>query len=70
MRATYANIWGLVGLGLVTFALSLVGLCFCYIGAFLVMPITFGVHWIAYERVFGLAEQEGLVREKNIRVQE
>ncbi len=59
MRAAWANIWGLVGLGLATFALSLVGLCFCYIGAFLVMPITFGVHWITYERVFGLAETEG-----------
>ncbi len=56
MRAAYANIWGLVGLSLVTFFLSLVGLCFCYVGAFLVLPITFGVHWIAYERVFGLAE--------------
>ena len=59
MRAAWANIWGLVGLSLVTFFLSLVGLCFCYIGAFLVLPITFGVHWIAYERVFGLAETEG-----------
>ena len=56
MRAAYANIWGLVGLGLVTFAMSLVGLCFCYIGALLILPITFGVHWITYERVFGLAE--------------
>ena len=58
MRAAWANIWGLVGLSLVTFFLSLVGLCFCYIGAFLVLPITFGVHWIAYERVFGLAEAQ------------
>lgn len=54
MRAAWANIWGLVGLGLATFALSLVGVCFCYVGAFLVMPITFAVHWITYERVFGL----------------
>lgn len=58
MRAAWANIWGLLGLGLATFCLSLIGLCFCYIGAFLVLPITFGVHWIAYERVFGLAEAE------------
>ncbi len=55
-RAAYANLWGLVGLGLVTFCLSLVGVCFCYVGAFLVMPIIFGVQWITYERVFGLAE--------------
>jgi uncharacterized membrane protein len=54
MRAALANFWGLLGLGLVTICLSLVGMCFCYIGAFLVLPITFGVHWITYERVFGL----------------
>ena len=53
-RAAWANLWGLLGLGLVIFLLSLVGVCFCYVGAFLVLPITFGVHWIAYERVFGL----------------
>lgn len=53
-RAAWANIWGLLGLGLVIFLLSLAGVCFCYIGAFLVLPITFGVHWIAYERIFGL----------------
>ncbi len=58
MRAAYANIWGLLGLGLVVFAVSLAGVCFCYVGAFLVMPITFGAHWIAYERVFGLAEAD------------
>ncbi|MBL0209443.1 MAG: hypothetical protein IPQ13_00785 [Holophagaceae bacterium] len=54
LRAAWANIWGLAWLGLATFVLSLVGVCFCYVGAFLVMPITFGVHWITYERVFGL----------------
>jgi uncharacterized membrane protein len=59
MRAAFANIWGLLGLNLALFVLSLVGVCFCYIGAFLVMPITFGAHWIAYERVFGVAEVDG-----------
>jgi uncharacterized membrane protein len=58
LRAAWANLWGLLGLGLAVFALSLVGLCFCYIGAFFVMPITFGVHWIAYERVFGLQDPD------------
>ncbi len=55
-RAARANFWGLLSLHLVLLLLSLVGVCFCYIGAFLVLPLTFGAHWIAYERVFGLAE--------------
>lgn len=58
MRAALANFWGLLGLGFLTFCLSLIGLCFCYIGAFLVLPITFGAHWITYEQVFGLSQAE------------
>lgn len=59
LRAAWANLWGLLGLNLVLLVLSLAGVCFCYIGAFLVLPITFGVQWIMYERVFGLAEAQG-----------
>lgn len=57
-RASRANFWGLLGLHLVLLVLSLVGVCFCYVGAFLVLPLTFGAHWIAYERVFGRAEAD------------
>jgi uncharacterized membrane protein len=59
-RAALANLGPLVGLALVTFLLSFVGLCLCYIGAFLVMPLTFSAHWIVYERIFGMAEEPGL----------
>ena len=58
IRAALANFWGLLGLGLTLMVLSLIGVCFCYVGAFLIMPITFGAHWLTYERVFGLAEAE------------
>ncbi len=56
MRAAMANLGGLVGLALFTFLLTFVGLLFCYVGAFLVMPLTFAAHWITYEKVFGMKE--------------
>lgn len=59
-RAAWANLGQLLILALGTFALTFLGLMLCYIGAFLVMPLTLGVHWIAYERVFGLAQEGGL----------
>jgi len=59
VRAAWANVVPLLGLALASFVLSFVGLCLCYFGAFLVMPLTFGVHWIAYEKVFGM-KAEGL----------
>lgn len=58
-RAAWANLGGLVVLALATFALTFLGLLLCYVGAFLVMPLTLGVHWIAYERVFGRAPAAG-----------
>jgi uncharacterized membrane protein len=58
-RAAWANLGSLVVLALATFAITFLGLLLCYVGAFLVMPLTLGVHWIAYERVFGLAQEGG-----------
>lgn len=60
IRAAWANLGGLLLLALATFALTFLGLLLCYVGAFLVMPLTLGAHWIAYERVFGLAREGGL----------
>ena len=55
-RAAFANFWRLLGLlllnGLVTFGGSLL----CFVGAYLVLPITFAAIAIAYEQVFGLGE--------------
>jgi uncharacterized membrane protein len=55
-RAALANFWGLLGLMLLTALLGIGGVLLCYVGAFLVMPISFGAMATAYEQVFGLAE--------------
>lgn len=57
-RAGIAHFGGLLGLALVGGILGLVGACLCYVGALLVLPITFGAQMIVYERVFGLSEPE------------
>ncbi|HEV7472630.1 MAG TPA: hypothetical protein VGN90_01200 [Pyrinomonadaceae bacterium] len=56
IRAGLANFWRLLGMLLVTGLLTFVGVLFCYVGAFLVMPISFAAIAIAYEQVFGLGE--------------
>jgi uncharacterized membrane protein len=58
-RAAKANFGGLVGLALLSGLLSFCGVLLCYVGAFLVMPITFGAIAVAYEQVFGLSEGTG-----------
>lgn len=54
--AAWANVWGLLGLSLLTMTMALVGMFCCYVGAFLVMPVTFGALTAAYAKVFGLSE--------------
>jgi uncharacterized membrane protein len=56
VRASLANVGGLLGLALASCALSLVGVLCCYVGAFLVLPVTMGAQMLAYERVFGWAD--------------
>ena len=51
-----ANFWRLLGMLLLTGLLTFVGVLFCYVGAFLVMPISFAAIAMAYEQVFGLGE--------------
>jgi hypothetical protein len=54
-RAAWANFAGLLGLAFIGFVAGMLGLCALYVGAFLVAPLTFGAHAVAYERVFGFA---------------
>jgi len=54
-RAALANLGGLLGLCAINFVLGLAGTCCCYVGAFLVLPVTFGATMVAYEQVFGLS---------------
>jgi len=58
IRAGFANFWRLLGLLMLTGLMSFVGLLFCYVGAFFVLPISFAAIATAYEQVFGLGEVE------------
>ena len=58
IRAGMANFWPLLGMLLLNGLMSFVGAIFCYVGAFLVLPISFAAIATAYEQVFGLAEGE------------
>jgi hypothetical protein len=54
-RAAMANFWRLLGLSLISGLLGFVGLLMCYVGAFLVMPISYSALAVAYEQVFGIS---------------
>lgn len=56
IKAAMANFWKLLGLLLMTGLMGFVGVLFCYVGAFFVMPISFAAIATAYEQVFGLGE--------------
>lgn len=56
IKAARANFWRLLGLLLLTGLLSVVGVLLCYVGLFLVLPISFAAIAVAYEQVFGLGE--------------
>ena len=56
IRAALANFWRLLGMLLITGLLNFVGVLFCYVGVFFVLPIGFAAIAAAYEQVFGLGE--------------
>ncbi|MGZ5483154.1 MAG: hypothetical protein ACXWID_14350 [Pyrinomonadaceae bacterium] len=51
-RAALKNLGGIIGLILLISGLSILGVLACYVGAFLVMPISFASYAVAYRRVF------------------
>lgn len=51
-RAALQNLSGIIGLILLISGLGILGLLACYVGAFLVMPISFASYAVAYRRVF------------------
>jgi hypothetical protein len=57
-KAVLANFWGLLGLAMLQFLLGLAGALLCYVGLIFVFPISYASIAVAYERVFGLYEQE------------
>lgn len=52
IKAARANFGGIVGLVLLNTLLGIGGMFVCYVGGFLVMPITLAAQAIAYRRVF------------------
>ena len=56
VRAAFANFWRLLGMALLTGLMTAAGVLLCYVGAFLIMPISFAAVAVAYEQVFGLGE--------------
>lgn len=51
-RAAMQNLGGIIGLILLITGLSILGVLACYVGAFLVMPISFAAYAVAYRKVF------------------
>ena len=60
-RAAFANFWRLLGLNLLGGLLSILGMLLCYVGIFLVFPITLAAAAMAYEQVFGLRDPNEIV---------
>lgn len=55
-RAAMANFGRLLVLYILNALLGLGGMLLCYVGMFLVFPITYGAIAVAYEQVFGLSD--------------
>ena len=53
-RAAMANFWRLFLMMILTGLLGFAGVLLCYVGVFLVLPISYAAVDVAYEQVFGL----------------
>lgn len=53
-KGAMANFWRLLGMALLTSLLSFAGLLICFVGVYLVFPISYAAIAAAYEQVFGL----------------
>jgi uncharacterized membrane protein len=52
ISSAMANFGGLLGLALLNVILSFAGVLLCYVGAFLILPVTLTAMAVAYRRVF------------------
>ena len=57
-KGALGNFWRLLGMMLLTSLLGILGLALCYVGIFLVFPISYGAIAAAYEQVYGLSNGE------------
>jgi uncharacterized membrane protein len=53
-KAAMANFWRLLAMVILTSLMSIGGILLCYVGVFLVLPISYAAIALAYEQVFGL----------------
>lgn len=60
-KAAMANFWRLLGMALLNFVLSVLGMLLCYVGMFLVLPIGYAAIAAAYQQVFGLSNPEDVL---------
>jgi uncharacterized membrane protein len=60
-QAAMANFWRLLGLVMLNFLLSLVGLLLCFVGVYFLVPVSYAALAIAYEQVFGLRDPSEFV---------
>ena len=51
-RAAWHNLGPLCGMLFVHYLVAMLGVCACYVGAFLVMPLTFGALFTVYHEIF------------------
>ena len=56
IRAGFANFWRLLGMLLLTSLLSSLGVILCFVGVYLLIPISLAAIAAAYEQVFGLGD--------------
>jgi len=54
-KGAMANFWRLLAMALLSAIMGMLGMVLCYVGIFLVFPISYGAIATAYEQVFGLA---------------
>ena len=52
IKAARANLGGVCGLVLLCMGLAMLGVLCCYVGAFLVAPVSLAAYAVAYRRVF------------------
>ena len=53
-KAAMANFWRILGMMMLSMLLNIAGVLLCYVGVFLVFPISYAAIASAYEQVFGL----------------
>jgi hypothetical protein len=56
IKAVFANFWGVLGLLILYTLLQFAGALLCFVGAYLIMPITFAAFAVAYRQVFPLRQ--------------